>query len=328
MRRMPFVFAVALSALSATSARADLAFAKPTIDAGDVRSGTPLKRPFAFVNAGPDTVEITDLHTSCGCLKPTLAQRVYRPGERGEVVLDVHTLSQPAGEHTWRMRVVYRSGGESHEADLAITGRIVTEVAVQPASMTIFTDRAAAHEIALTDLRDRPLSVTAVHTSSPHLKAEVKQIGNDSAGHRVVTVALSLGADCPEGRHEEAVVLLTDDVDYRELSVPVTVVKNARQRVSASPGAVSLMAPRGQAVPSRIVLLRPAGDGAVEVDRVETDDPAIVCTWAAGPDNCATLRVTMDRNRLPAEGLRSAIHVHISKPASEIISVPVTYRVE
>src|SRR5215470_1757868 len=107
MRGMPFVLVAALLPLSAATARADLAFASPTVDAGEVRSGTPLKRTFTFVNSGSAAVEITDLRTSCGCVKPQLEKRTYAPGEGGEVVLDVHTLSQPAGEHTWRLSVAY-----------------------------------------------------------------------------------------------------------------------------------------------------------------------------------------------------------------------------
>ena len=109
---------------------------------------------------------------------------------------------------------------------------------------------------------------------------------------------------------------------------PLTLVKRPRQNVTASPSAVSLAAARGQAVPSRIVLLRPAGEDAVAVERVEADDPAVVCTWAAGPDNCATLKVSVDRTKLPAAGLRSAVHVHLKNPTSETITVPVTCLVE
>jgi hypothetical protein len=316
--------AAVLLALTATTARADLSFANPTVDVGEVRSGTPLQRRFPFVNCGPGDVEITDLRASCGCAKPTLAKTAYGPDDRGEVVLDVHTLSQPAGEHTWRLVVAYRDGREAREAELILRGRVVTEVAVQPAALTVSTDGAASHEITLTDLRTRPLSVTAVRASAPYLTGAVKQTTTDAAGHRAVMIGLAVGADCPEGRHEETVALLTDDPEYRELTVPVTVVRRPRQKVTAAPAAVSLAAPRGQPVPSRIVLLRPAGDGAVVVERVEADDPAVVCTWAQGPDNCATLKVAIDRGRLPADGLHSTIHVHISKPAPDTLTVPVT----
>jgi hypothetical protein len=326
---MPFTLAaVTLLALAAATARADLAFANPTVDVGEVRSGAPLKQRFAFTNEGPGAVEITDLRASCGCAKPQLEKRSYAPGDHGEVVLDVNTLTQPAGEHAWLLHVAYRAGGEPCEAELVVRGRVITEVAVQPATLTIFTEGAAAHKITLTDLRARPLAVTGVHVSSPHLKAEVRQTATDGAGHRVVRIGLSLAATCPEGRHEEAVAILTDDAEYRELTVPVTVVKRPRQAVTASPRAVALAAAPGQAVPSRIVQLRPAGEEAVVVERVEADDAAVVCTWAQGPNNGATLKVSIDRTKLPADGLRSAIHVYLSKPARETVTVPVTCRVE
>jgi hypothetical protein len=329
MRTLPLALAgAALIALTATTARADLVFAKPAVNAGEVRCGTPLKQKFAFTNQGPGAAEVADLRASCGCLKPSLEKRTYLPGESGELMLEVHTLSQSAGEHTWRLQVAYRAGGEMRAAELTVQGQIVTEITVHPAALTVFTESAATHEIVLTDLRERPLTVTGVQASSPHLAATVKQTATDGAGHRVVTVALSLSPACPDGRHEETIAIQTDDAEYRELTVPVIVVKRPRQGVTASPAAVSLAAPRGRPVPSRIVLLRPAGGAAVVVDRVEADDPAVVCTWAAGPNECATLKVAIDRARLTGDGLRTAIHIHISKPACETITVPVTYQVQ
>ena len=306
MFRMPSAFvSVALLTLSAANARADLSFPNPTVDVGEIRSGAPLKQRFAFVNQGPGAVEITDLHASCGCVKPALEKRTYAAGESGELTLEVRTLSQPAGEHTWRLQVAYRAGGETRQAELTVVGRVVTEVTVQPASLTISTEGTASHEITLTDLRDRPLSVTGVQRRRPTSRAR-------SSGRRPTAPATAQSrwpcrsaAGCPEGRHEETVVMLTDDPQYRELTMPVTVVKRAKQAVTASPAAVSLAAARGQAVPSRIVLLRPAGAEPVVVERVEADHPAVVCTWAAGPDNCATLRVGIDRAKLPADGLHS-----------------------
>jgi hypothetical protein len=325
MRTIPHAVIVAASlTLAAPAARADLAFPSPSIDVGEVRSGAPLKQRFAFVNQGADAVEITDLRASCGCVKPALEKRSYAAGDSGELTLEVLTLSQPPGEHTWRLQIAYRAGGESRQAELTLVGRVVAEVTVQPASLVISTEGTASHEITLTDLRERPLSVTEVHTSSPHLMGEVRRTAADGVGHRAITVGLSLGAGCPAGRHEETVVMRTDDPQYPELTMPVTVVKRAKQAVTASPASVSLAAPAGGAVPSRIVLLRPSGGEAVAVERVEADHPAVVCTWASGPDHCATLRVTIDRAKLPADGLHATIHVHISKPAPATVDVPVT----
>ncbi len=318
----------ALVVLSAAPARADLAFAQPEADAGEVRSGLPLTHRFAFVNDGSEVVEITGLRASCGCAKSKLEKRTYAPGEKGELSLDVRTLGQAAGARAWRLDVLYKDGGKERGAALTLRANVVVEVAVQPAAITLTTDSTVSHTITLTDLRPAPLTVAGARASSEHLKASVARTGQDAAGHRVVTVGLTVAASCPDGRHEETVILLTDDETYRELTVPVTVVKRPRQRVTASPAAVSLLAPRGQAAPSRIVLLRPAGEDAVAVEGVETDDPAVSCTWAPGPNNCVTLKVTFDRARVGDDRLRSAIHVRLSKPGRETITVPVTCRVE
>ncbi len=67
--------------------------------------------------------------------------------------------------------------------------------------------------------------------------------------------------------------------------MPVTVVKRAKQAAQLfSPAAVLLTAARGQAVPSRIVLLRRPAPNPSAVESVEADHPAVACTWAAGPD--------------------------------------------
>ena len=45
MRSLPPALAAALLALSAVTARADLSFANPAVDVGEVRSGAPLTQP-------------------------------------------------------------------------------------------------------------------------------------------------------------------------------------------------------------------------------------------------------------------------------------------
>src|SRR5438094_10509272 len=82
----------------------------PVIDAGEVKIGPSLTRRFAFINAATKPLTITDLKASCGCMTPTLAQRTYQPGERGELSREATTLSQPAGPHRWTLAVDYKCG--------------------------------------------------------------------------------------------------------------------------------------------------------------------------------------------------------------------------
>ena len=250
------------------------------------------------------------------------------PGQTGTVALEVHTLTQSSGDHTWQVQVTYRNGTGEHTAQLQVAGRVVTEVTVQPSSLTLFTESVAAHEITLTDLRERPLTVTSVVTTSPHLKATIKPAGQDASGHRTFQIGLTATADFTPGRHEELIVVGTDDPGYRELKVPVTVVKRPKGSISSAPSAVNLVATPGQAVPSRVVLLKAQGDEAVVIDRVEADDDAIRCTFVSGPGNMATLKVTVDRSKIGPGGLHSAVHVSVSKPNREVLALPVTCTLE
>jgi len=118
--------------------------------------------------------------------------------------------------------------------------------------------------------------------------------------------------------------IFTDDPLYRELKVPVTVVKRVRQRFSALPERVTMTARRGQAIPAKIVRIRDSQDITVEIERLTPSDPAITCTWARGPGANATLRITVDRTKLTGDVLRGSVEVKITKPMAETVVVPVS----
>lgn len=320
-----FVCSTMVMILSAGSmARADLRFVEPVADAGEVKTGISLKHRFDFVNQGKETVEITGVHASCGCLTPKLEQRRYRAGEKGTLVLEVNTLTQSAGFHNWRAQVAYRAGETVHEMPLELRARLITEIAVRPASLTLVVETGIHGEVTVTDLRSKPLTVTEARTSSPNLKPRLLPAIKDSEGRPVRTIGLDVAADYPEGRHNEILSILTDDPAYSEIKVPVSIVKRSAQSVTAAPKRVELSAHAGQPVPSRIVLIRAGEDSEVVVDRVVTDDPAVVCQWARGPGSMATVRVNVDRSRLKANQMKTQIHVSVSKPQTQVISIPVS----
>jgi hypothetical protein len=326
MRKLPMLRPTAfiLLLLSGPAAGAELRFEQPQVDAGRVFSGNALTHTFAFANPGPEPVEITDLHASCGCTTPRMSRRTFQAGERGTVSVEVNTLSQPSGPHTWRVQVSYRSGTIPAEAALDLCATVVTEVTVEPAAMTVFTDRAVGHEVVVTDLRARPFAVTGVCATAPGLTPRLGELHRDGAGHWARTIALDVAGDYPEGRHEEVLAVYTDDPRYRELKVPVTIVKRSRDRLSATPGQVALTAPPGQPVPSRIVLIRDRDNQPVVVDRIEADDPAVSCQWAAGPDALATVKVKIDRRQVHADSLHALVHVHVSQPVGQTLTIPVS----
>ncbi len=303
---------------------AELECPQPVVDKGEVRSGLSLSHRFTFCNRGPETVEITDVRPSCGCLAPKLEKRCLQAGESGELLLEVNTLTQPAGLHSWRITLHYKSGGVEQELSLYIRARIVTEITVEPPSLAIYTDSTIGHEITVIDRRTEPLMIRAVPTSSPYIRTHLGELHRDDAGHWRRTIRVEVLADCPEGTHIETLRICTSDPLYSELKVPFTIFKRARRQVSAAPESVVLSQPANQPLPARIVLLRAAEDGEVRIDRIESDHPAIDCRWAQGPGHQATLKIRVDRQQIPGDRLRAAVRVHLSQPAAETITIPVS----
>lgn len=314
------VFGLVLLLSASMPARADLHFPEPRVERGTVRSGVPLAQQFNFVNQGPGAVTITDLRASCGCLAPRLEKRTYQSGESGAIFLEVNTLSQPPGPNAWGVDVHYQDAGQEQIKRLDLLVNLITEVKVEPARLNFSTTGALRHQVVVTDQRPQPFRVTQARCSSPFLLADVQAAEGPTAA--VQRVSVEVTAQLPEGRHELVLSIFTDDPTYRELRVPVTVNKRSRQSVSAAPDTVNLTIPRGQPAPSRIVRLQCEGDEEVEVERIEVDDPALRCKWIKGPGKMATLRISVDPTRVTDE-FKSAVHVHVSRPAPACLTIPV-----
>jgi hypothetical protein len=310
--------------LQTVRVRADLECPQTVVDKGEVKSGLHLEHRFTVSNRGSEPVKITDVKPSCGCLAPKLDKQNVQPGESTALVLEVNTLTQPAGLHSWRITLRYKSGTEEKELPLYIRARIVAEISVEPPSLAIYTDTAISHEITVIDRRTEPLCVRAVPTSSPHIRTHLGEVRRDDAGHWRRTIQVEVLEDCPEGTHTETLRICTSDPLYSELKVPFTIFKRARRQVSAAPASVVLSESGGQPLPARIVLLSAADDRDVHIERVESDHPAIQCRWAQGPGHQATLKIRVDREQIPGDRLRAAVHVHLSQPLAETVTIPVS----
>jgi hypothetical protein len=322
MTRGSLAWSVTLGLLVAGSVRADLHCAAPDSQVGEIKSGAPLTFRYQVVNRGRGAVEIIQLRTSCGCAVPHLEQRLLSPGDTAEVVLVVNTLAQGAGDRAWSVTLVYESEGQPEELRLTLRGKVVSEIRVEPTSLNVVTDTTVPQQVQVTDVRAQPLNVTAVHSSAPWLQARLDEPMRE-ANHLVQNVQVEISSECPEGRHDEMLHLVTDDPAYPDLQVPVTVTKRNRARVRAFPVEVDLTGSGPGPLPPRLIRLSTADEQTVEVERVEVDDPAVSCKWAAGPGPNATLRVVVDGSRIGPEGVHTQVHVQLRGPTAETLTIPV-----
>jgi hypothetical protein len=308
-------------------ARAELHFPATRVDLGEVRSGARVGHAFPFVNKGPTPVEIVETRPGCGCLRPSLERTLYQPGGQGTLRLEVNTRGESAGAHSWRLQVLYRDGGQVRELLLEVSARVITEVTLQPAALTLMATGPLSQDVLLTDLRAKPLTLRTLTTSSPCLRAHAAERSRDGLGHWIYRIRLEFSGDCAEGRHDEALVLYTDDPEYAELRLPITLLRRPRPRVTASPGDVTLILARGETTAQRRVRLTDAQGSPVAVDRVRCEDPALDCAAEETADGC-TLLIRVERSRLQGDSLESTIRVDVRSPVRETLLIPVICTVE
>jgi hypothetical protein len=315
---LPTLACIACIALS-PPALAGLEFRQVTADAHTVLTGQPLLHQFQFRNTGGFT-DIVGVRTSCGCLQAKPTKSRYGPNETGAIELEINTLGQSPGPHRWVVRVTERNESCEKETALELTAEVRAEVSVQPASLDIYTQGKAAHELILTDSRPRPLAVTRVLTSSQSLAANFEPMDARAGTWRI---RVSLTDSLPEGRHHERLVIVTNDDGYHELRIPVTVIRSARSRVSAYPPTLSIAASPGRPLPAPSVVLRDAREQPVRIKTIVADSEAVKCRWANGPGNQLTLRIELNRSRIQNDSLDCQVTVTLSSPTSESIVIPV-----
>jgi hypothetical protein len=283
----------------------------PVVDLGEVKSGLPVAYSFELINDGPEAVEILETRASCGCVAGKVEPRLIQSGQRGSLVLCMHTLGQAAGPHSWKATVSYRQGTVEREITVGISVRLVTEITVQPASLTLITDGDLSQIVTLTDRRPAPLKVVGVQTSSPGLKARLLDHAKGS-----VRIEVEIDQAVP-GRHDELLTIDTDDPGYRQLQVPVTVLKSAAA-VTAIPPRVEIQGQAGMPV-SCLVRLRSGADQPIAVSKIEAGHDGLACRWAPGPGPQATVRIQTDSS----QDLESTITIHFASPATKTLTIPV-----
>jgi hypothetical protein len=299
--------------------------AQASVQLGEVRAGTQVTHVFELVNEGPASAEILEVRGSCGCLTPQVEPRIISPHGTAKLQLSMNTLGQGAGPHSWTARVHYRTEGKEHDLAAVVSARVITEVIVQPAALTIVGTGAMTQMVTVTDLRVKAFTITALETSTPGLRARMLGQGRDRAGDCTTRIQLDVAADLKAGRHVEALSLYTNDADYRCLRIPVTIIKQSAASAVAIPDEVTLRPRPGQGA-SCLVRVHTPGVEAVRISAAESGNPALTCIWVAGPGHDATLRIQLDPARWTGSDLDATVRVHLDTPAREVLPVHVQVR--
>ena len=110
-------------------------FANPTYDFGQVLGGERVLHEFFFTNTGDARLEITNVHTSCGCAVAGKWTRQVEPGQAGSIPLELLTVNlSGAVDKTIEVR-----GNLTNPpvTSLQITGKVWWPIEISPVAATL-----------------------------------------------------------------------------------------------------------------------------------------------------------------------------------------------
>lgn len=285
-------------------------------DVGEIPSNKPLIHVFELLNNGPKAIVIRDVRKSCSCSKIEFDPKPVEPGHKTSIKVSLNLSAQPAGPGKWAVTVDYGSidRDEKFELPLVVSGKVRRDVWTDPVSLVMAGESNLTAVVSVFDRRRNQLNVTGARMGSEKANVTILPF---TKGEQRQSVRIGIDESLAIGSYLDELSIDTDDPEYRELKIPVRIVKKkADDSIRASVSTISL---RGVGA-NKLVTLRDKEDREIEIESLVSDEPALLLKWAKGPGSDATIRVTLD-SKVSARSGVSTVTVKTKLPVARIINI-------
>ena len=198
-------------------ALADLDFVSThlTLDADPAQEELPVQ--FKFQAEGTEPTEITEIQTTCGCLKAKADKKVYQPGDKG-VIDCVFSVGSFEGEHMKSVYVI-TSDQSKGRIPLKVTVNIPQLFKIEPqVQKWKVGEPAQPKKVSFKVVHKDPVEIVSLSSSRTAFTATFKEIekGRDyeitltpSDTSKPMLGALSIMTNCPIKRHKKKLVFFS-----------------------------------------------------------------------------------------------------------------------
>jgi hypothetical protein len=207
--------------------RPALAFHQYAVDLRKIHPTTEAHATFIFQNRGSQSVQITSLEPSCGCLTPLLQgdhDKVIPAGEHGRIVVRMQPANSTVGPHEYTVNVKY-TDPEPREVQLTMKLEIPsTMLTVTPPALIVYHPHGSAptpYDFTITDGRGKRFEITGLSINSDLVEAAIGETSRTATGNFQQTVRVSIAGELPPLRTQALLRIMTDDPDIPELRVPL-----------------------------------------------------------------------------------------------------------
>lgn len=327
-------------ALNVTGDRPALVFESYLADSSHVtaESKPVISEEFYFRNQGQSVVRITELKPSCGCLSPTISSREIPPGKAGRITLPIRTANEPAGLREYLLTVQYE---DPKPREVTLTWKLrlpEKKLLIEPRVLMVIGESSPATDYAVTisDFRQgkaqKPLQILDITAAPEFIQAK---LASQSAGDELSQTRLDVRftADIPPGQHRGLITVMTDDVDYPAIQIPVVTgrpEKTEQKSVLVTPEMGRVVVQRTQVLSSAGTDIRVKVPAAWTLERTATWPPQIVATTTKMPPAAAqnpTEFVTeIGLSELPADGIFQGLLILHFRDGDQarLVSVPLS----
>jgi hypothetical protein len=233
-------------------------FPERSKDLGTVARGSKLRHTFRLVNTTNYDVHIADYRTKCGCTEVRIGARDIPPGTQTTIDATIDTTRfqgyKPSGLTLVLDRPTFA------EVDLNLTCFIRGDVLLNPGAIDFQTVARGTKPTVALNLNYmggyENWAVTKLHTISPHVSAQLREISRSPGGGVQYQLLATLNSTASSGYFKDEITLLTNDPGSP--SIPVSVSANIQAAVTVSPATLNLGRIRAGEVVKREVLVRSA----------------------------------------------------------------------
>lgn len=207
--------------------RPALAFRQYAVDLGLIQPTSEARGTFLFVNNGKANVQIKGITPSCSCLEPRMDKMTFASGEEGRIVLRVQPANESAGSKELFADVSY---SDPLPRDVRLTFKLQIperQMTVTPSSLMFYHPKGSeptTSTFTVADGRKKPFDITEVDVTSDLATAVIGERSVLPTGEWSQTVHVTVRGELPEGKRHALLRIRTNDLDYRELRVPLMLI--------------------------------------------------------------------------------------------------------
>ncbi len=263
------------AALFAASPR--IACETATFDFGTRDSSEIVEHSFELKNTGDSDLVITAIRPACGCTAAELTNSTIPPGESAKLAAKL-TLAGRSGDI--HKTILIESNDPANPAfQLAMQGKIVTEVAVVPPVLTLRQSapgQPASGTVQIT-ANGKPFRITQAASSDPSVRVRSAPM-QDGVSHQISASLEKIPETDPQ---PFLIMLQTDNPRMPTIDIPATVV--LIKKILVAPERIVVR--KGDAGSKKYVVLKSADGKPLEITEISTPDPVVKVDYTTTPSS-------------------------------------------